>query len=312
MLVAAKIVTQEQVEQALASQKESGRRLGGELVALGFVSELQITQMLSNQLSVPWVDLQHVEFSRELLSLVPKEVADEHCCIPIYRRQVRGDGDTLFVAMDDPSNEAALAALAEASPLPIRAMVSPPSDIRNAIRVYYFGESPKPVQHVAKQKRTASRHPGESPALVESEPAPPPEEQAAQEAAESEPAAAPSEPPERETLVEHKAERPPPSAAAEKAAPRFVTLTLLDGTTVRLPSPTGKKATEDTPSRAENLTASDLVNALLARGQGAEVDDILGEDANWELLFATLLQLLIRKGLVADWEFVEAWKKARG
>jgi type IV pilus assembly protein PilB len=308
MLVAAKIVTQEQVEAALVSQKDSGRRLGGELVALGFVSELQITQMLSNQLSVPWVDLQHVEFSRELLSLIPKEVASEHCCIPIYRRQVRGDGDTLFVAMDDPSNEAALAVLTEVSPLPIRAMVSPPSDIRNAIRVYYFGESPKPVEH--RPKRTASRHPGESPALVESEPAPPPEEQAAQEAAASEVAA--SELPEEKTHPGTPAEPPPPSAAAEKAAPRFVTLTLLDGTTVRLPSPAGKSVAADTPSRAENLTASDLVNALLARGQGAEVGDILGEDANWELLFATLLQLLIRKGLVADWEFVEAWKKARG
>jgi len=306
MLVAAKIVTKEQVEQALASQKGSGRRLGGELVALGFVNELQITQMLSNQLSVPWVDLQHVEFSRELLSLIPPEVANTHCCIPVYRRQVRGNGDTLFVAMDDPSNEEALAAIAKVSPLPIRTMVSPPSDIRNAIRVYYFGEAPRPVERQP-EKRTASRHPGASPALVESEPAPPPE---ADEEAQAE--GAESEPDPRETLPGTPAQPPPPSSAAEEAVPQFVTLTLLDGTTVRLPSPAAKATTPGTPSRAENLTASDLVNALLARGQGAEVDDILGEDANWELLFATLLQLLIRKGLVADWEFVEAWKKARG
>ena len=307
MLVTARIVTQEQVERALVSQQESGRRLGGELVALGFVSELQITQMLSNQLSVPWVDLQHVEFSRELLSLIPRELADEHCCIPVYRRQVRGDGDSLFVAMDDPSNEAALAALSEASPLPIRTMVSPPSDIRNAIRVYYFGESPKPVQHAV--ARTASRHPGASPALVPSEPAPPAEEAAAEPPEEG----AQSEPPERETSAGAEAVPPPSTetAEAEAEAQRFVTLTLLDGTTVRLPSPSGRPAAAAAP-RGEDLTASDLVNALLARGQGAQVDDILGPDANWELLFATLLQLLIRKGLVADWEFVEAWKKARG
>lgn len=300
MLVAARIVTQEQVEEALASQKESGRRLGGELVALGFVNELQITQMLSNQLSVPWVDLNHVEFSRELLSLIPRELADEHCCIPVYRRQVRGDGDTLFVAMDDPSNEDALAALGEASPLPVRAMVSPPSDIRNAIRVYYFGEAPKPVARV--RARTASRHPGESAALEDSVPAPPPQPEVAPSA---------QEPPPPEAEPETKAVPPPTSANAEREAQRFVTLTLLDGTTVRLPSPNKAPAAAD-PAPRSGLTASDLVNALLARGQGAEVDDILGENANWELLFATLLQLLIRKGLVADWEFVEAWKKARG
>jgi len=306
MLVAAKIVTQEQVEQALASQKQSGRRLGGELVALGFVNELQLTQMLSNQLSVPWVDLQHVEFSRELLSLIPRELADEHCCIPVYRREVRGGGDTLFVAMDDPSNDEALQALGEVSPLPIRTMVSPPSDIRNAIRVYYFGEPPRPVQRV--RPRTASRHPGESPALVESEPAPPPEVVESAAAAGGTPE---SEPP-QESRPETKAVPPPSTAAAEREAQRFVTLTLLDGTQVRLPSPSNEPAAPHAPPHSGSLTASDLVNALLARGQGAPVDDILGENANWELLFATLLQLLIRKGLVADWEFVEAWKKARG
>tara|TARA_B100001179_G_C18235484_1_gene251801 strand:- start:133 stop:432 length:300 start_codon:yes stop_codon:yes gene_type:complete len=89
--------------------------------------------------------------------------------------------------------------------------------------------------------------------------------------------------------------------------PRFVTLTLLDGTTVRLPAKA--PATPEPGPRA--LTASDLVNALLARGQGAEVGDILGEEANWEVLFATLLQLLIRKGVVADYEFVDALEKSR-
>ena len=268
MLVAAKIVTKEQVQEALEVQKESGRRLGAELVALGFVNELQITQMLSNQLSVPWVDLAHVEFSRELLSLIPPEVCEEVCCIPVYRRAVRKEGETLFVAMDDPSNDDALARLREVSPLPVKAMVSPPTAIRSAIRVYYFGQEPLPSPE---RPKTASRHPGPpSPAV---------------------------EPPADDAV----AESPPASG------PRFVTLTLLDGTTVRLPAKA--PATPEPGPRA--LTASDLVNALLARGQGAEVGDILGEEANWEVLFATLLQLLIRKGVVADYEFVDALEKSR-
>ena len=285
MLVAAKIVTAEQVEEALASQKESGRRLGAELVARGIVSELQITQMLSNQLSVPWVDLQHVEFSRELLSLLPREIADEHCCIPVYKREVRKEGDTVFVAMDDPSNEHALAAIREACALPVKAMVSPPFDIRNAIRVYYFGESPLPRPKPADG----------------SIPAPPLEPEAAPQAE-----AVP-----RAEDAAASAEEAKPAEPEPAKGPRFVTLTLLDGTTVRLPSPAGQGAPAAREPEADTLTASDLVNALLARGQGKAVGDILGEDANWEVLFATLLQLLIRKGIVADWEFVEAWKKSR-
>ena len=49
LLVAAKLVTAAQVEEALASQRDSGRRLGEELVAKGFVTEFQLTQILSRR-----------------------------------------------------------------------------------------------------------------------------------------------------------------------------------------------------------------------------------------------------------------------
>jgi type IV pilus assembly protein PilB len=88
-----------------------------------------------------------------------------------------------------------------------------------------------------------------------------------------------------------------------------VTLTLLDGTTVRLPA--SRKSEDTTEVRGGGMTGADLVRALLAKGQGAPVDDVLG-GASWEVLLATLLQLMLKKGLVADWEFVEAYKKNLG
>ena len=310
MLVAAGFVTEAQVSQALEAQKASGRRLGEELVALGFVSEVQLTQILSNQLSVPWVSLHHVEFSRELLHLIPAELADEFCCIPIYKRVVRNAGETLFVALDDPTRTDALEAIARAAGLPVKPMVAPPTDIRNAIRVYYLGAPPEP----APAPRTATRQP------------PPAEEEVAVEvpADAPTPAEARVEPAEAAEGADagESAETAPPEEAAESDAAKsepapkkrerkssFVTLTLLDGTTVRLP------AKRDEPEEApapRGLTANDLVSALLARAQGADVDDILPPDARWETLMATVLQLLLKKGLVADWEFVEAFKKNQG
>ena len=323
MLVSAGIVTREDVDAAAMAQRASGKRLGAELVRQGKVSEVQLTQMLSNQMSVPWVNLQHVEFSRELLSLVPEEIADEWGCIPVYKREVRKEGATLFVAMDDPSNEEARAAIQAVVSLPIKAMVAPPSDIRKAIRVYYFGETPSlpggPGDKSAPEPRKrASRHPGEpqpSPLSV-----PPPASDLVPEAehhtetrhdhSEVETASKRDRAGSSSSeTVSEKAWQQDAGAVPTVATPRFVTLTLLDGTTVRLPSPVGKSAPSSSPP-AQGLTASDLVNALLARGQGAQVDDILGDD-RWELLFATLLSLLIRKGLIADWEFVEAWQKSQ-
>ncbi|HEX3594799.1 MAG TPA: hypothetical protein VHU80_06855, partial [Polyangiaceae bacterium] len=110
---------------------------------IGLVSETQVTQILSQQLSVPWVSLHHIDFSRELLDLVPVDAVERFCLIPIYVRRVRGLGDALYVAMDDPTNTQALQEVGERSGLHVRAMIAPPSDIRAAIHAYYgIGEPP--------------------------------------------------------------------------------------------------------------------------------------------------------------------------
>ncbi len=137
LLVDARIITQEQLDSVLAFQQDDGRRLGTLLVERGLINETQLTQILSQQLSVPWVSLYHVDFSRRLLNLVPPDVAEKYCLVPIYVRHVRGQGDTLYVAMDDPTNDEALNDCASWSGLPTRAMIASPSDIRHAIQVYY-------------------------------------------------------------------------------------------------------------------------------------------------------------------------------
>ena len=108
LLVDARILTVEQLEDVLALQKTDGRKLGALLVESGLVTETLLTQVLSQQLSVPWVSLNHIDFSRELLNLIPLDVAEKYCLVPIYVRAVRGQGDTLYVAMEDPMSEEGL------------------------------------------------------------------------------------------------------------------------------------------------------------------------------------------------------------
>jgi type IV pilus assembly protein PilB len=107
LLIAAQLVNEQQLAEALAAQRESGVRLGDLLVERGIVSELQLTQILSNQLSVAWVSLRHVDFTRELLSLVTREVAQMHTLIPVHFRLGKQKQRILYVAMDDPTNVAA-------------------------------------------------------------------------------------------------------------------------------------------------------------------------------------------------------------
>lgn len=137
LLVAARLVTDEQLSEALEQHDKTGRRLGDVLVAQGIVTEIQLTQILSNQLSVAWVSLRHVDFTRELLSLVPREVAEAHTLIPVHFRLGDQKQKILYVAMDDPTNFPAMAKVSEITSMHVRPLIAPPSEIRKAIQMQY-------------------------------------------------------------------------------------------------------------------------------------------------------------------------------
>ena len=137
LLVAARLVTEEQLADALAAQRQGGGRLGDVLVERGFVSEIQVTQVLSNQLSVAWVSLRHVEFTRKLLSLVPRDMAQAHSLIPVLFRLNKQRQKILYVAMDDPTNVPAMEAVSGVTAMHVRPLIAPPSEIRKAIRQHY-------------------------------------------------------------------------------------------------------------------------------------------------------------------------------
>jgi type IV pilus assembly protein PilB len=364
LLVEAQIITRQQLEEVLLLQKADGRRLGTLLVESGLVTETQVTQLLSQQLSVPWVSLYHIDFSRQLLNLVPRELAEKYCLVPIFVRRVRGLGEALYVAMDDPSDDNAQREIGQFSGLPVRAMIAPPADIRAAIRAYYGkSESPaapsarEPVTRLEGKSAPKNQEPVPAkPAPEKEQPTPTPQQRVAPPAsapvtmpsgataasaplplkevpsgarAASVPVKdAPSGPRAASALLG--AEAPPrerissvpdsgpqiesreiamPTPKRGKAG-RMISLTLLDGTQINLPARDERRqSSPDLTASPEQLTARDLVAALRAVSHGADASEILGENTRWEALFAALLSLLLKKHLIADWEFIEEYKK---
>lgn len=140
LLVAAELLTSEQLAQALTAQEGTGQRLGKILVGEGLVTEIQVTQVLSNQLSVAWVSLRHVEIGPELLSLIPVELAREHTLLPVHFRKGKKGQKILYVAMDDPTNIPAMQRVSELANMNVRPLIAPPTEIAQAIEEVY-GES---------------------------------------------------------------------------------------------------------------------------------------------------------------------------
>lgn len=99
LLVEEGIVTEEQVQQALASQHDTGQKLGDALIALGFISEKQMLNFLSQQLGLPLIDLSRAPIDADAVQLLPE----------VHARRLRAmvvaqNGDTLRVAMSDPAD----------------------------------------------------------------------------------------------------------------------------------------------------------------------------------------------------------------
>ncbi len=334
LLVSAKVITQEQLETALKVHRPAGQRLGDLLVAQGTVTENQLTQTLGQQLSVPWVSLYHVDFSRQLLNLVPRDVAEKFCLVPIFVRRVKKQGDTLYVAMDDPTNEAALIEVMTYAGLPVKPMIASPTDIRGAIRVYYGAEGglPATASVAAPAAAPAPVVPPQASAVPVAPPSPSPKVKPPLSIHPTKPptptltGAATGAPAAAQMSVRPKL---PSSGDSPDAAPEIearevsipvpkrgglpmIALTMLDGTTIHLPARKQKKVAEEevvpVPG-AELLTARDLIRALRAVAQGADASAILGEDTRWEPLFAALLSLLLKKGIIADWEFIDELRK---
>ena len=140
ILLEAGVLEEARLNRALELQKKRGIRLGQILLQEGFISEPQLVQALSRRLSIPWVSLEHVDIADELLELVPAQLAEEFFLIPVYIQTLDRNNRTLFVAMNDPTDEAALRFVSASAGMPVKPMVAGPSDISAAIHTYYYGE----------------------------------------------------------------------------------------------------------------------------------------------------------------------------
>jgi len=103
ILLSENLITEEQLQKAIEIQKKEGGRLGSILVKLGYVDEVKIAEFLSQQYGVPFVDLKSKQIDPKILSLIPKDLCKKYMVVPFDRA-----GNTLHVAIVDPSNAYAL------------------------------------------------------------------------------------------------------------------------------------------------------------------------------------------------------------
>lgn len=135
ILLKSRHITKEQLERALSLQKEKGVPLRMVLVDEGIITEEVLLSLFSEQLYIPTLRLAKFRFDREIVNLIPEQMAKLYNTIPLSKI-----GNTLTVAMSDPLNIFALDDLSNFTGSKIDIVLSPEEEITRAIDSQYHKE----------------------------------------------------------------------------------------------------------------------------------------------------------------------------
>ena len=133
LLVANQLISEEQLMQALADQKKTGKKLGRTLIDNGLVSEQQMLELLSAQLKLPFIDLRQFNYEADTIRLIPETMARRYRAIALKENP---DG-SLLVGMSDPTDIFAYDELSKRLKRPIHLAVAREAEILETIDSIY-------------------------------------------------------------------------------------------------------------------------------------------------------------------------------
>ena len=128
LLVKENLLSQDQAQKALADQRRSGERLATVLTRLAFITEDELLDFLSRKYGIPVINLGRVEVDPDILRLVRKEIVQKYQVFP-----VRKVGNTLTLALSDPTVVLAIDDVQFATGLHVIPVLAAESAIRAAI-----------------------------------------------------------------------------------------------------------------------------------------------------------------------------------
>ena len=135
LLIESKMITTQQLEEALETQKEKGGLIGQILVGMGHTTEEAIALALTTQYGLPYLPLAGYEVDPEMAKVIPEALARRYALIAIDVL-----GAILTVAMSNPLNAKAIEEVEAATGLKVQIFVTTASDVNQAI-----GRSYKPA-----------------------------------------------------------------------------------------------------------------------------------------------------------------------
>ena len=136
LLKEAGLIDDFQLEAALSHQRNWGGKLGSIVVDLEFAGEEDIARVISETMGVPYINLFEPELSPDIFKVLKADMAKKFGVVP-----VRKEANALVLAMADPLDIATMDNIRFITGLSIKPVLSMASEIKDAIRKYYDGET---------------------------------------------------------------------------------------------------------------------------------------------------------------------------
>ncbi|MEW6074920.1 MAG: ATPase, T2SS/T4P/T4SS family [Candidatus Omnitrophota bacterium] len=132
ILIKNKLITEEQLAEAIEVQKKKGGKLRDIIVELNFVKENDLISALSEGLDFPLIDLKRLKIDPEIVKIIPIEVSRHYQIVPISKM-----GDTVTLAMADPLNIFAIDHVEKLTGYKINPIIASLQDIVQTVEVSY-------------------------------------------------------------------------------------------------------------------------------------------------------------------------------
>ncbi|MCF7923213.1 MAG: hypothetical protein K9M55_10980, partial [Candidatus Marinimicrobia bacterium] len=132
LLLEAGLVTESQVSEVLAYQREHHMVFGKAVVSMGMVPETELLKVLGHHLGLPSLDITKYNIQDEALKLVSEDFARKNSIIPLFLIE-----NSLTIATADPLNIDVIDQLTRDTGMEIMLVLSIEMDIERSIDLYY-------------------------------------------------------------------------------------------------------------------------------------------------------------------------------
>ncbi|MEO0185199.1 MAG: hypothetical protein ABIL20_05320 [candidate division WOR-3 bacterium] len=147
MFLKSGLISEDQLKKALDLQKEKHKRLGEILIELGYISLNDLVWILSEQASIPFIEIRPEMLDSNLINSFPERLLYDNCLLPLYE-----DDDKIFVAIGDPTNKASIDQLRKHTKKEIVVSGADPKRINQLLDKLYLAEQTEDIISLVQSK----------------------------------------------------------------------------------------------------------------------------------------------------------------